>query len=158
MDSAGRQLARQHVQGRARPQRAEGTIGIRAEDVPPGAGEGFSIDPGKFMQAPVLGDSDLIKCDLRLKIAVTGAQPQTAESRLTSQGMFSIDSSGDSPVLIHRSRENAIIRTAIKKTGGQYSINRPSWPAISGRRFDSLGKLTDALKLMGMQPVEQTGN
>ncbi|WP_200985822.1 membrane-targeted effector domain-containing toxin [Pseudomonas cichorii] len=132
----------------------EGVIGIRAEDVSLGQPEGFSIDPGRVMNGEIGRLPTFVKSDFRMQMAINKVYPQpTIESRLIIPGMFVINRNTGSPLLIHRASDGAIVRTAIKTSRGKFFIERPRWQAISGRRFDNLGQLIDALKLMGMKDV-----
>ncbi|MBX8490392.1 membrane-targeted effector domain-containing toxin [Pseudomonas cichorii] len=132
----------------------EGAIGLRAEDVSLGQPEGFSIDPGQIMNGEIGRLPTFVKSDFRLQTAINKVYPRpTIENRLIMPGMFVINKSAASPLLIHRSSDGAIVRTTIKTSRGKFFIERPRWQAISGRRFDNLGQLINALKLMGMKDV-----
>ncbi|RMQ41185.1 hypothetical protein ALQ04_02009 [Pseudomonas cichorii] len=132
----------------------EGAIGIRAEDVSLGQPEGFSVDPGRVMEGEIGTLPTLVKSDFRMQTAINKVYPRpTIESRLILPGMFVIDKNTSSPLLIHRASDGTVVRTAIKTSRSKIFIERPRWPAISGRRFDNLGELATSLKLMGMKDV-----
>lgn len=132
----------------------EGAIGIRAEDVDLGQPQGFSIDPAEVMPGEIGTPASLVKSDFRLQMAVSRKYPETPiETRLAFPGMFIIDTKAGKPQLVHRASEGLVVRTPIQTRRNQFFIERPRWPAISARPFDSLGQLADALKLMGMKEV-----
>jgi len=131
-----------------------GAIGLRVEDALPGQANGFSIDTGARLSGKIGEASGFVKSDFKLQMAVLTLRPaESVESRLVCAGMFIIDNRASPPVLIHRSSDNSILRTVIKHNRGKVYIERPRWPAISDRRFDSVGDLAAALKLMGMKDV-----
>jgi hypothetical protein len=132
----------------------ESAVGLRIEDIDVQQPETFASDPGQELEGPIGSPGGFVKSDLRLQLKVIRS-PSTlsAEDRLVLAGMFIIDDSPGNSVLIHRAADDTIARTAIRSRFGKVYINRPSWPAVSGRRFNSLGDLAAALKLMGMTDV-----
>jgi hypothetical protein len=141
-------------QGVAGISELEGGIGLRIEDVAPGQPEGFTLDPGRTMPGDVGEPDCFVKSDFRLQLVVSRTYGRTPSDRLVVQpGMFIVDESSGEPMLVHRSKTNSVVRTRIKTRFGKVSIDRPQWPAISKRTFDSVGELIAALELMGMKNV-----
>ncbi|WP_297839976.1 membrane-targeted effector domain-containing toxin [Pseudomonas sp.] len=133
----------------------DGAIGLKIEDVPKGQSKGVEVDPGRDMIDNLGRDAGRVQSDFRLQMETRPAEvaPDTSDERLVRVGMFTIDNTAE-PVLIHRSGENVLVRTPIKSDGGHFYIERPKWPYISGRRFDSIRELVSALMLMGMEWVD----
>lgn len=132
----------------------EGGIGLRVEDVAPGQPEGFTIDPGRSMPGDIGEPDSFVKSDFRLQVVVSRTFGRMPSDRLVVQpGMFIIDESSGEPMLVHRSKDNSVVRTRIKTRFGKVSIDRPQWPAISKRTFNSIGELIAALELIGMKNV-----
>jgi len=133
----------------------DGAIGLKIEDVPKGQSKGIEVDPGRDMIDNLGRDAGRVQSDFRLQMETRPAEvaPDTSDERLVRSGMFTIDNTAE-PVLIHRSGENVLVRTPIKSDGGHFYIERPKWPYISGRRFDSIRELVSALMLMGMEWVD----
>ena len=135
----------------------ENAIGLRIEDVGMGQSKGIDIDPGAHLTNGIGKESGFVKSDLRLQMeTVQGASStptETLENRLPRAGMFTLDKSNGQYTLIHRSGDNSIVRTLVNTDRGHVYINRPSWRYVSGRRFDSVGELINALTLMGMKHV-----
>jgi hypothetical protein len=130
----------------------EGAIGLRIEDVSKGRSSGIEVDPGAGMTTAMGANAGFVKSDLRLQMGTRPSDtPLSMDSDwLVQAGMFTIDSSTGQPVLIHRSGENVLVRTPIQSEDGHFYILRPKWIYISGRRYDSVRQLVDALTLMGM--------
>ena len=96
----------------------------------------------------------IVKSDLRLQYLREAVKPDlNLENKLTRAGMFTVESEGKRLTLVHRSNEGTAVRTEIKREGKRVYIDRPKWPRVSGRRFDSLGDLSLSLELMGMTLV-----
>lgn len=132
----------------------EGAIGLRVEDVAPGEPEGFTIDPGRTMPGDIGEPDSFVKSDFRLQVPVDRTFSKISSDRLVVQpGMFIIDESSGEPMLVHRSKDNSVVRTRIKNRFGKVFIDRPQWPAISRRTFNTIGELVAALELMGMKNV-----
>ena len=132
----------------------EGAIGLRVEDVAPGQPEGFTIDPGRTMPGDIGEPDSFVKSDFRLQVVVSRTFGRMPSDRLVVQpGMFIIDQSSGEPMLVHRSKDNSVVRTRIKNRFGKVFIDRPQWPAISKRTFNNIGELIAALELMGMKNV-----
>ncbi|SEJ33605.1 membrane-targeted effector domain-containing toxin [Pseudomonas sp. NFR16] len=134
----------------------EGTFGVRVEDT--GAGEtlAFEQDPGAQMTNELGRPAGLVKSDFRLRVPTARATPNASaiEGRLTRAGMFAVERSEDRLVIVHRSQDASVVRTPIVLDGSHFYIDRPRWPRVSGRRFESLHDLTTALQLMGMTLIE----
>ncbi|OCR22977.1 hypothetical protein AFK24_21385 [Pseudomonas syringae] len=132
----------------------EGAIGLRVEDVAPGQPEGFTIDPGRTMPGDIGEPDSFVKSDFRLQVVINRTFGRMPSDRLVVQpGMFIIDESSGEPMLVHRSKDNSVVRTRIKNRFGKVFIDRPQWPAISRRTFNTIGELVAALELMGMKNV-----
>ncbi|MEB0129076.1 membrane-targeted effector domain-containing toxin [Pseudomonas sp. CCI2.4] len=133
----------------------EGAISLRIEDVDEGQSSGIEIDPGKNIPIGFGSETGFVKRDLRLQVelGISVTPLDSAASRLTKAGMFTLSRSGQQLTLIHRSSSNTLVFTVIHSEGGHYYLERPKWPYVSGRRFDSTRELVKALKLMGMKWV-----
>lgn len=138
----------------------EGGIGVRVIDVGPGQARGVSVDPGERLVEPLISRQRFVKSDFRLEMAtlkpvaaVRPAQPLSVGERLTWPGMFLIEESNNSlPVIVHRSRDNAIHRTPVMVNGrGQVYVERPTWAAVNLRPFDDM----DAL-IVGLEEINLT--
>lgn len=132
----------------------EEAIGIRAEDVAEGTSTGIEPDPGKILP---LGDSAfdrsaLARGDLRLRMESpwTAQTKSEIEALLSRQGMYTLKLQPRMTFLVHRSRSNTLVRTLIESDNGRYYIERPSWPSVSGKRYDSMKALLQALDEMGL--------
>ena len=132
----------------------------RAGCVPSGQARGISIDKGEVLDDFLEGRRSHIKSDFRLDmetlkpvVPARPAQPLRLEDRLTRPGMFLIEESTDRlPVIVHRSRDNAIHRTpVIANSQGQVHVERATWPAINLKPFDDL----DAL-IVGLEEINLT--
>ena len=132
-------------------------MGLRIEDVGMGQSKGIDIDPGEHLTNGIGKESGFVKSDLRLQMetaqGASSTPTETLENRLPRAGMFTLDKSNGQYTLVHRSGDNSLVRTLINTDRGHVYINRPSWRYISGRRFDSVGELINALTLMGMKQV-----
>ncbi|WP_095092388.1 membrane-targeted effector domain-containing toxin [Pseudomonas sp. Irchel 3A5] len=138
----------------------EGGIGIRVVDVRPGQGRGVSIDPGDSIPIGLTGRKSVIKSDLRLEmetlkpaVAVRPPQSLPIGERLTRPGMFLIEESRDGlPVIVHRSRDNAIHRTPVKVNAqGQVYVERATWATVNLKPFADM----DAL-IVGLEEINLT--
>jgi hypothetical protein len=99
-----------------------------------------------------------VKSDLRLQFRVEAPKKESStagnlEDKLNRPGLFTLEQDQNRLTLVHRSNEGTFVRTEIKRQGKRYYIDRPKWPRVSGRRFESLADLTTALELMGMTLV-----
>lgn len=133
----------------------EGAIGLRIEDVSVGKSGGIEVDPGSDMIDFMGNDAGRVKSDFRMQIETRLADSyfDLPEYKLSQSGMFTVENTPE-PMLIHRSGDNTIVRTPIKSDRGHFYVERLKWPHISGRRFDSIRELTNALILMGMRWVQ----
>ncbi|MBI6565083.1 membrane-targeted effector domain-containing toxin [Pseudomonas synxantha] len=125
--------------------------GLRVEDVAPGQSQGIIPDPG----IPAAGEEGAVKSDLLFQSQIP-RKPATAaefDALLQRAGTFTVDSSSVSPILKHRSKLGELVSTDIRKQNGYFFIERPNWPSVSGKRFDSLKALFAALEDMGMVMV-----
>ncbi len=132
----------------------EGAIGLRIEDVRVMESGGITPDPGAEMFDSMGRRAGTVKSDLRLQYLSEAPRQETdLENTLLHPGMFTLERTGEGVTLIHRNKAGAAVHTEVKHEGNRVYIDRPAWPRISGRRFDTLADLTTALELMGMRLV-----
>lgn len=133
----------------------EGAISLRVEDVGNGQSSGIQADPGERLPVGSANETGFVRSDLRLQmeLATSATSLGVSVDRLTRAGMFTINRTGDQLMLIHRDSTNVPVHTPIHSQAGHFYIERPKWPYVSGRRFDSIRELVNALKLMGMKWV-----
>lgn len=133
----------------------EEAIGIRAEDVAEGVATGIEADPGRILPFAgiALDRSALVRGDLRLRMASpwTAQTMSEIEAALPRHGMYTLKLQPGMTFLVHRSRSNAIVRTLIESADGRFYIERPDWPSVSGKRYDSIKALLNGLDQMGMK-------
>ncbi|MFB4393143.1 MULTISPECIES: dermonecrotic toxin domain-containing protein [unclassified Pseudomonas] len=128
----------------------EGAIGLRVQDVPRGQPERIGMDPGRTTIGIDL-KSDYTRSDLRLEAAL--GEPvarQALDVVLANTGEFSFKDVEGTVNLVHRSRDGQLKYTPLHRDVGRYYLERPEWPAISGRRFDNLANMRSALARMGL--------
>ncbi|MBB3243144.1 hypothetical protein FHW68_004711 [Pseudomonas sp. Tn43] len=130
-------------------------IGIRVEDVAEGTSHGIEVDPGKIlpMSNDIFDRTALVRGDLRLQVETPWiAQSMTEiEALLPHQGMYTLKLQPGMTFLVHRSRNNSIVRTLIQNDGGRYYIERPNWPSVSGKRYGGIKALLQGLDAMGLK-------
>ncbi|KAA0971543.1 membrane-targeted effector domain-containing toxin [Pseudomonas sp. ANT_H12B] len=132
----------------------EEAIGIRVEDVAEGASSGIEVDPGKIL--PMGGDVNdrpaLVRGDLRLQMETpwTAHTMTEFEALLPHHGMYSLKQQPRMLFLVHRSRTKELVRTLIQTDRGRYYIERPNWPLVSGKRYDSIKELLQGLDSIGL--------
>jgi hypothetical protein len=68
-----------------------------------------------------------------------------ATPRLIHPGSFYLEKVGDQRVVVHLSRDGNTYRTPVDKRLGGYSVSRPSWDKVHGRRFWTLRGLLEAM-------------
>jgi hypothetical protein len=130
----------------------EGTVALRVEESALGQTQGLTTDPGKKIKDILGRPLDELKSDLRLQL---GAPPPTATARsleeaLPKPGMFMVQ---EPSTLVHRSGDGSLVRTPIQQDTAGFSILRPKWSAVSGRHFDSLHELLEAIEHEGLTQV-----
>ncbi|WP_370694312.1 membrane-targeted effector domain-containing toxin [Pseudomonas sp. FP2338] len=125
--------------------------GLRVEDVAPGQSQGVIADPG----IAAAGKEGAVKSDLLLQLEMPRkpVTPQDFEALLTRPGMFTADSTAMSPTLKHRSNTGGLVSTPIRLQDARFFIERPTWPSVDGKRYNSLKELFAALEDMGMTMV-----
>jgi hypothetical protein len=131
----------------------EEAIGIRVEDVAEGLSTGIVADPGKTLPFAGLGNEvALVKGDLRLQFETPWAAKtmEEIETLLSRFGMYTLKQEPAHTLLIHRSRNLTLIKTPIEIDGSRFYIERPNWPSVSGKRYDSVKALLRGLDQMGM--------
>jgi len=140
----------------------EGGIGVRVTDVSPGQARGVSMDPGEKLVDSLTSRQNFVKNDflvemetLKPTVAIRPAQSLPVEERLTRPGMFLIEESNNSlPVIIHRSRDNAINRTPVMVNAqGQVYVERATWTAINLQPFADMDALIVALEEINLTRV-----
>jgi hypothetical protein len=138
----------------------EGGIGVRVIDVSPGHARGVSMDPGEKIVDLLTSRQSFIKNDFLLEmetlkptVAVRPAKSLPVAERLTRPGMFLIEESSNSlPVIVHRSRDNAIHRTPVMVNGrGQVYVERATWATVNLQLFADM----DAL-IVGLEEINLT--
>jgi hypothetical protein len=142
----------------------EGSIGLRIEDVDLDELTGIKVDPGVSDEARPGRAAGFAKNDLLLQIKT----PQSVilarrlNSGLPNAGMYTLDTSTDQALLIHRSsdievngllKKGPIVRTPVLRDRQGFYIKRESWPWISGIRFARVAGLSGALDRHGMTLV-----
>lgn len=70
---------------------------------------------------------------------------QPARPRLTHPGAFYIEKVGGKRQVVHLSRDGNVYHTPIVKEHGRYSLSRPGWDRVHGRRFWTLQGLLAAM-------------
>jgi len=132
----------------------EEAIGIRVEDVAEGVSRGIEVDPGKILPlgGTAFDRSALVRGDLRLQMETPWIAQTMAEfeTLLPRYGMYSLKQQPNMTFIVHRSRSKELVRTIIENDGRRFYIERPSWPSVSGKRYDSIKTLLQALDEMGM--------
>ena len=131
----------------------EGAVGLRVQDVEQGEPAGFDVDPGLHATSGLSPQTLEVKGDVRLLAATLKKRPlrEPIEQCLKTIGDFYIERLGTMSELIHRSNDNTLVWTPIEFEGDKVFITRPSWPQVSGRRFDNFAQLSLALKMMGLK-------
>ena len=127
----------------------EGAASLRIEELPVGKAGVLSTDPGKKVRDLLGNPIDLIKSDMRLQLnappPLTSAR--TLEEALPARGMFMLQ---EPSTLVHRSGDGTLVHTPIQQDAGGFFIVRPRWATVSGRHFDSVHELTQALADEGL--------
>lgn len=132
----------------------EGAIGLRIEDVRVMESGAVTPDPAAEMFDSMGRRAGTVKSDLRLQYLSEAPRQETdLENTLLHPGMFTLERTAEGVTLIHRNKAGAAVHTEVKHEGNRVYIDRPAWPRVSGRRFDTLADLTTALELMGMRLV-----
>ncbi|MHC8383454.1 membrane-targeted effector domain-containing toxin [Pseudomonas sp. LB3P14] len=131
----------------------EGVVGLRAEDVAEGQSKGIEPDPGKSLSDQMGKNEALVKGDLRLQVETPWYTRSTSEIEriLSRPGMYTLKKELRGTDLVHRGRDNAIVQTEIHFESGRVYIERPAWPTVHEKRFDSVEALLKALDQRGMK-------
>lgn len=131
----------------------EGGVGLRVEDVAQGHSSGIEPDPGRTFLDDSGDSAGLVKGDLRLQVETPWyAQTKSElEKLLARPGMYTLKREPRQTFLCHRSRENQIVLTPIEFESGRFFIERPSWPNLHEKRFDSIDALLKAIDQRGMK-------
>ena len=141
----------------------EGAIGVRISDVAPGSGHGLqknlgAIVPPGFQQRDYL----FLKNDYWLTMDVAGTPPAPPslsrtqiEARLTQTGQFMFENTPlVGPQLVHRARNQQIVRTRLQSEDGQFFIDRPDWASVHLKRYDHLRDFLHDVTELGLQLVK----
>ncbi|MCU1761239.1 membrane-targeted effector domain-containing toxin [Pseudomonas sp. 14P_8.1_Bac3] len=130
-------------------------VGLRIEDVAKGKSRGYEPDPGRTFVDDDDRPTGLAKSDLRLQISTPFMARSTSdiEQLLSRPGMYTLKREPDGIWLVHRGRDNLLARTPIDFESGRFYIERPAWPTLHRKRFDSMTALLDALNDRGMTPA-----
>ncbi|WP_236181241.1 MULTISPECIES: membrane-targeted effector domain-containing toxin [Pseudomonas] len=130
----------------------EGAAGLRVEDVAQGHSNGIEPDPGKTFFDDNGASAGVARGDLRLQVETPWYAQTKAELEklLTRPGMYTLKREPRQTLLCHRSRENQMVQTPIEFESGRFFIERPSWPTLHEKRFDSIDALLKALDQRGM--------
>lgn len=131
----------------------EGAVGLRAEDVAEGKSAGIEADPGKKLPDDMGKKEQLVKGDLRLQVETPWYLQSTPEIEklLSRPGMYTLKKEPGSTFLVHRGRDNSIVRTLINAESERFFIERPAWPTLHEKRFASIEALLKALDGRGMK-------
>ena len=127
-------------------------IGLRIEDVTKGPSRGYEPDPGQTFVDNEGRPAAHVRSDLRLQFPTpfNAQSAQEIEQLLPRPGMYSLQKELESTSLIHRGRDGAIARTPVRFESGRYFIERPAWPTLHQKRFDSMQALLKGLNERGM--------
>lgn len=138
----------------------QGGIGLRIEEVNPGASTSVDIDPGVEVTTPVHPDANAMRgthdplyADLRLQMPapIVNWNEQSVERLLSRQGMYLFEKSAGNYTLVHRNGQGIITRTPVQHLAdNHFSINRPSWPWVNNVPFDSVEQLSHKLSQTGL--------
>ncbi|MBV4477325.1 membrane-targeted effector domain-containing toxin [Pseudomonas botevensis] len=130
----------------------EGALGLRIEDVPKSQASGYQPDPGRTFVYQDGRPTGVVKSDLRLQMETPWAARsiENTEKLLTRPGMYTLTREPGGTSLLHRGRDNLIVKTRINHESGRYFIERPAWPTLHEKRFDSMLGLIDALNGRGL--------
>ncbi|WP_392885626.1 membrane-targeted effector domain-containing toxin [Pseudomonas migulae] len=131
----------------------EGAVGLRAEDVAEGKSGGIEPDPGKSLSDEMGKNAAKVRGDLRLQVETPWYARSTSEIEqlISRPGMYTLKKELRETFLVHRNRDNAIVRTHIHFESGRVYIERPAWPTVHEKRFDSIEALLKALDERGMK-------
>lgn len=131
----------------------EGAVGLRAEDVADGLSGGIEPDPGKSFSDELGKNAAQVRGDLRLQVETPWYARSTPEIEklLSRPGMYTLKKELSETFLVHRGRDNVIVRTDIHFESGRVYIERPAWPTLHEKRFTSIEALLGALDARGMK-------
>ncbi|MHC8322110.1 membrane-targeted effector domain-containing toxin [Pseudomonas sp. GB2N2] len=125
----------------------EGAVGLRAEDVAEGKPAGIELDPGKSFPDEMGKNAAMARGDLRLQVETPwhARTSSEIEQLLSRPGLYTLKKELGGSYLVHRGRDNAIVQTAIHSESSRFFIDRPAWPTVHEKRFDSIESLLLAL-------------
>lgn len=130
----------------------EDAVGLRVEDVGYGESHGLEPDPGRTFLDDSGKPIGQVKGDVRLQVQTPwkAQTKQEIDQLLSRPGMYTLKQEPGETLLIHRGRDNVIARTPIYFESGRCFIERPAWPTLHEKRFDSIKALLKALDDRGM--------
>lgn len=138
----------------------EGAIGVRVSDAAPNNSHGLRQNIPEII-APSLWQREhvLLKNDYWLEVDIAGTKPKLPpfnapqiESKLNKPGTFMLENTvSEGAYLIHRARDQHIVRTRIQLDNGTLFIDRPNWPDIHLKRYHYLADLVRSLKARGLE-------
>jgi hypothetical protein len=145
----------------------EGGIGVRVDDVAPGASHGITRDTGESARASMTHENAFVKGDFKLEMEVPGRidqvsptrvlapQPLSLEQRLARPGMFVVEQELDEVyVIVHKTRNSEIHRTTVQiNAAGHVFVDRPMWPAVHLQPYDDIDALIWALEDINLTRV-----
>lgn len=131
----------------------ENALGLRIEDVPKGEVNGYEPDTGRTFVDIAGKPQGTVKSDLRLRMENPwpATTDEELEQLLSRPGMYTLKRELHGVSLVHRARDGKMLKTQINVESGRYYIERPSWPTLHEKRFDSMTDLLRALRERGLK-------
>ena len=138
----------------------EGAIGVRISDAAPNNSLGLRQNIAEVIPPSIWQrEHILLKNDYWLEVEIAGTKPKLPpfntpqiESKLNKPGTFMLENiPSEGPYLIHRAKNQQIVRTRIQLDNGAVFIDHPNWPDIHLKRYDYLEGLIRDLKARGLQ-------
>lgn len=135
----------------------EGATSVRFEDIPPGGGEGLSLDPGCFVR----GERGLPGLTLRshylYRSEAVAMAPLAATSELTHRlsrvQSFLLARTDDQWTLLLRHADGRLTITPVLKDQELFLVNLPELRQVHHLRYTSLDALSNDLKRLGFMAV-----
>lgn len=97
---------------------------------------------------------EALHADVQDFLGARPAQLQLGRPRLVHPGSFYIEKVEGKRQVVHLSRDGNIYRTAVEKQLGRYSLSRPSWDKVHGRKFWTLQALLAAMAEQNLTHVQ----
>lgn len=141
-----------------------GGIGVRVKDVPWGMETSIAQDTGELLSIAAGGSRKeiLLKGDYLVQLPTLREDPlkpvqpaRSSEDKLAYIGQFVIEQGQNGkPEIVHRSRDLQIHRTPVMLNAqGKYSVERKTWTSVTGRNYDDMHALIQALEKLKMVNV-----